>query len=107
VNRDTTLSPAEKQKEISALMKAQASAHLSRQHSLSQAKYNENEKVSYHNAGKKILGCSHYKTGCKLSAPCCNKWFPCRFCHDAISDHKIDRYSALSTPPRARATPCF
>ncbi len=29
---------------------------------------------------------------CLLEAPCCEKLFPCRFCHDESQDHKIDRY---------------
>ncbi|RKP02223.1 hypothetical protein CXG81DRAFT_4424, partial [Caulochytrium protostelioides] len=37
------------------------------------------------------LGCKHYQRGCKLQAHCCGKWYPCRFCHDEVSDHNIVR----------------
>lgn len=37
-------------------------------------------------------GCSHYKRGCKLLAPCCNKSYNCRFCHDEEEEnHTLDR----------------
>ena len=38
-------------------------------------------------------GCAHYKRHCKLVAPCCNSSFVCRFCHDDVSDHTINRYA--------------
>jgi RING finger and CHY zinc finger domain-containing protein 1 len=37
------------------------------------------------------MGCKHYKRRAKLQAHCCGKWFPCRFCHDEVSDHAITR----------------
>jgi hypothetical protein len=46
---------------------------------------------SYQDKEKLHLGCKHYKRGCKILADCCNKFFPCRLCHDDISAHKIDR----------------
>lgn len=54
---------------------------------------NENDTTpSYHNIEKRILGCSHYQTNCKLECPQCLKWYTCRFCHDAeVSDHKLVR----------------
>uniref|UniRef100_A0A8D9ED85 RING finger and CHY zinc finger domain-containing protein 1 n=1 Tax=Cacopsylla melanoneura TaxID=428564 RepID=A0A8D9ED85_9HEMI len=37
-------------------------------------------------------GCKHYKRNCKLVAPCCNKAYPCRFCHDEDNEnHAINR----------------
>ena len=41
-----------------------------------------------------MLGCKHYKRGCKIIAPCCNEAFWCRHCHneekyDNIIDPKI------------------
>lgn len=63
--------------------------------------YDEEEEVvltetdttpSYYNFEKKILGCSHYQTNCKLECPECLKWYTCRFCHDAeVTDHKLKR----------------
>lgn len=47
-----------------------------------------------HEANGAILGCEHYPRACKVVAPCCNKLFVCRFCHDEVTDdHKIDRYA--------------
>ncbi|XP_074274885.1 zinc finger protein BRUTUS-like isoform X2 [Silene latifolia] len=46
---------------------------------------------SYRDPEKKILGCEHYKRNCKLRAACCDKLFTCRFCHDKVSDHSMDR----------------
>ncbi|PON38379.1 43kDa postsynaptic protein [Parasponia andersonii] len=40
---------------------------------------------------KKVFGCEHYKRNCKLRAACCGKLFTCRFCHDNVSDHSMDR----------------
>jgi RING finger/CHY zinc finger protein 1 len=37
--------------------------------------------------------CDHYKRGCKLIAPCCNKLIFCRLCHDEEYDHIIDRHA--------------
>jgi len=39
------------------------------------------------------LGCKHYKVNCKFYAECCGKWFTCRFCHDDVSDHKVNRFA--------------
>jgi RING finger/CHY zinc finger protein 1 len=45
-------------------------------------------------------GCEHYRRGCELLAPCCNEWFTCRVCHDAVKSegerdpkraHTLDR----------------
>jgi len=45
------------------------------------------------NQETEILGCKHYKKNCKVKAPCCQKFFTCRRCHDeAVMDHKINRY---------------
>eukprot|EP00968_Pinguiococcus_pyrenoidosus_P005032 scaffold327_cov257-Pinguiococcus_pyrenoidosus.AAC.9 len=39
------------------------------------------------------LGCCHYKRKVKLLAPCCDKLFTCRLCHDQASDHMMDRFA--------------
>ena len=44
---------------------------------------------TYHGSGS--LGCKHYQRASKLQAHCCGKWYPCRFCHDEVSDHEITR----------------
>ncbi|EGV61823.1 hypothetical protein PSN45_000507 [Yamadazyma tenuis] len=46
---------------------------------------------SYHDAHHQVLGCPHYQRNCKIECPTCLKWFPCRFCHDQVSDHKLVR----------------
>eukprot|EP00192_Tetraselmis_astigmatica_P000948 CAMPEP_0117679692 /NCGR_PEP_ID=MMETSP0804-20121206/17947_1 /TAXON_ID=1074897 /ORGANISM="Tetraselmis astigmatica, Strain CCMP880" /LENGTH=1249 /DNA_ID=CAMNT_0005489125 /DNA_START=485 /DNA_END=4234 /DNA_ORIENTATION=- len=38
-------------------------------------------------------GCKHYKRNCALVAPCCNKVYHCRLCHDEVENHKMDRYA--------------
>jgi hypothetical protein len=49
--------------------------------------------VTYHDRAAGVLGCEHYERKCHVSAPCCNEFFGCRFCHDEAQDHAIDRYS--------------
>jgi len=34
------------------------------------------------------MSCSHYKRGASLLAPCCQEFFPCRFCHDKQQDEE-------------------
>lgn len=46
---------------------------------------------SFRNPEKQEFGCEHYKRNCKLRAACCGKLFTCRFCHDKVSDHSMDR----------------
>ncbi|XP_070251016.1 RING finger and CHY zinc finger domain-containing protein 1 isoform X1 [Myotis yumanensis] len=37
-------------------------------------------------------GCEHYDRGCLLKAPCCDKLYTCRLCHDNKEDHQLDRF---------------
>lgn len=37
------------------------------------------------------VSCSHYIRKCSLISPCCNKIYPCRFCHDGEEDHELNR----------------
>lgn len=37
------------------------------------------------------LGCAHYERNVKLQCSSCNKWYTCRFCHDAEEDHNLIR----------------
>ncbi|XP_064341504.1 RING finger and CHY zinc finger domain-containing protein 1 isoform X3 [Camelus dromedarius] len=37
-------------------------------------------------------GCEHYDRGCLLKAPCCDKLYTCRLCHDKHEDHQLDRF---------------
>ena len=36
-------------------------------------------------------GCLHYKRNIKLQCSTCSRWYTCRFCHDAVEDHKLVR----------------
>ncbi|RAK74094.1 RING finger and CHY zinc finger domain-containing protein [Aspergillus fijiensis CBS 313.89] len=38
-----------------------------------------------------FLGCPHYKTNVKAQCFDCNKWYTCRFCHDEVEEHRMDR----------------
>jgi RING finger and CHY zinc finger domain-containing protein 1 len=44
---------------------------------------------------KEIIDCEHYERKCDLLSPCCNKWVPCRFCHDDndLCESKFDRFN--------------
>ena len=42
-------------------------------------------------SGDDSLGCAHYKRNIKLQCFACSRWYPCRFCHDAIEDHNLNR----------------
>lgn len=57
---------------------------------------------SFRDAEKQVFGCEHYKRNCKLLATCCNKLFTCRFCHDKVSDHTMDRYFFFLIPFMAK-----
>lgn len=51
------------------------------------------------------FGCTHYKRNCALVAPCCNKIYTCRLCHDEQEHHKIDRYQVWRCHVPARHPP--
>ncbi|RAL09265.1 RING finger and CHY zinc finger domain-containing protein [Aspergillus homomorphus CBS 101889] len=38
-----------------------------------------------------FLGCEHYKTNVKSQCFDCKKWYTCRFCHDEVEEHRLDR----------------
>jgi zinc finger-like protein len=52
---------------------------------------------SFFDREHELLGCKHYQRKCKLVAPCCNKAFPCRFCHDeaSVDGHILNRYESF------------
>lgn len=37
------------------------------------------------------LGCEHYKRNVKLQCYDCKKWYTCRFCHDGVEGHHLNR----------------
>lgn len=44
------------------------------------------------NSKHNMSWCEHYVRKCSLLAPCCNKIYSCRFCHDkAEQTHELDR----------------
>ncbi|CAI5948269.1 unnamed protein product [Closterium sp. NIES-64] len=49
-------------------------------------------RASYHDEEKGIYGCQHYRRNCKVRAVCCGKLVSCRFCHDKVADHAMDRW---------------
>ncbi|XP_073108593.1 zinc finger protein BRUTUS isoform X2 [Elaeis guineensis] len=96
VSRDPTLDPRRKAYLIQNLM---TSRWIAAQQKLLQAKTEETTEgedvpgcsPSFRDSEKQMFGCEHYKRNCKLLAACCNKLFTCRFCHDKVSDHPMDR----------------
>ncbi|KAJ1398314.1 Zinc finger, CHY-type [Sesbania bispinosa] len=96
VSRDSTLDPRRKTYLIQNLM---TSRWIASQQKSSQATGGESSKLkdlletspSFRDPEKKSFGCEHYKRNCKLRAACCGKLFTCRFCHDKVSDHSMDR----------------
>ncbi|KAK9105795.1 hypothetical protein Scep_022639 [Stephania cephalantha] len=96
VSRDSTLDPRRKAYLIQNLM---TSRWIAAQQKLPEAGTGEtvnDEDItgcspSFRDPEKQIFGCEHYKRNCKLLSSCCNKLFTCRFCHDKVSDHSMDR----------------
>jgi uncharacterized protein (DUF305 family) len=37
------------------------------------------------------LGCQHYKRNVKVQCVECRRWYTCRYCHDAVEDHCLNR----------------
>ncbi|CAG0882425.1 unnamed protein product [Darwinula stevensoni] len=46
-------------------------------------------------APKATFGCQHYKRKCKLFAPCCGRAYTCRFCHNDVENHCLDRRQVM------------
>ncbi|XVF12294.1 hypothetical protein REPUB_Repub08aG0103500 [Reevesia pubescens] len=100
VYRDSTLDPRRKAYLVQNLL---TSRWIAAQQKLPQAASGEtsnSEDVlgcspSFRDPEKQIFGCEHYKRNCKLRAACCGKLFTCRFCHDKVSDHSMDRKATL------------
>nr|GEV65522.1 hemerythrin/HHE cation-binding motif-containing protein [Tanacetum cinerariifolium] len=96
VSRDPTLDPRRKAYLIQNLM---TSRWIAAQQKLPQGRKSETSDVegshgcspSFRDAEKQLFGCEHYKRNCKLRAACCQELFTCRFCHDNVSDHTMDR----------------
>ncbi|XP_077244625.1 zinc finger protein-like protein [Tasmannia lanceolata] len=97
VSRDSTLDPRRKAYLIQNLM---TSRWIAAQQKLPQETRGETTNIeevpgcspSFRDP-EKTFGCEHYKRNCKLVASCCGKLVTCRFCHDNVSDHSMDRKS--------------
>ncbi|XP_057508284.1 zinc finger protein BRUTUS-like isoform X1 [Actinidia eriantha] len=96
VSRDSTLDPRRKAYLIQNLM---TSRWIAAQQKLPETRTGETSSdedllgcsPSFRDPEKHVFGCEHYKRNCKLRAACCGKLFTCRFCHDKVSDHSMDR----------------
>ncbi|KAL3654431.1 hypothetical protein CASFOL_004112 [Castilleja foliolosa] len=96
VSRDSSLDPRRKAYLIQNLM---TSRWIASQQKISQSGTSNGDdsedllghSPSFRDPEKKIFGCEHYKRNCKLRAACCGKLVACRFCHDEVSDHSMDR----------------
>ncbi|KAL5662643.1 hypothetical protein ACJX0J_029768 [Zea mays] len=100
VSRDSTLDPRRKAYLIQNLMTSRWIAAQQKSPQPSVEGHNGCTRrpgcvASYRDPGKQIFGCEHYKRNCKLVAACCDKLFTCRFCHDKVSDHTMDRKSVM------------
>lgn len=51
----------------------------------------EVEDVDSEELEEACLGCQHYKRNVKLQCFSCKKWYTCRFCHDEVEDHHLNR----------------
>lgn len=106
IQKDSSLNASEKAKRVQELMSRKWEEHQKKSaNNVSSAISNrlrdklcdysivtDSDKTpSYFDEKNRVYGCKHYQRGCKLQAHCCGKWFPCRFCHDEVSDHTIVR----------------
>lgn len=93
VSGDTSLDPRRKAYLMQNLM---TSRWIVAQQQLPKAVGGEDEQIhgrspSFMDANEGVFGCEHYKRNCKIRAACCGMLFPCRFCHDKVSDHTMNR----------------
>lgn len=49
------------------------------------------EEVDSEELEEACLGCQHYRRNVKLQCFSCKKWYTCRFCHDDVEDHHLNR----------------
>ncbi|KAF2317795.1 hypothetical protein GH714_041109 [Hevea brasiliensis] len=96
VSRDSSLDPRRKAYLIQNLMTSRWIAAQQKSPQARTGEFSNGEDLlgcypSFHNPEKQEFGCEHYKRNCKLRAACCGKLFTCRFCHDKVSDHSMDR----------------
>jgi hypothetical protein len=95
IQTNTSLTQAEKSRRIQLLMSGKPIvSENEKMPSLKRKPIEElDTEITFADADKVILGCKHYKRGCKIRAFCCGELFGCRWCHDEIvKDHKINRH---------------
>ena len=56
--------------------------------SLSSNEYEEGDETD-----EEVVGCEHYVRRCLLVAPCCDKAYVCRHCHNDAEAHEMDRHA--------------
>ncbi|CAJ1936860.1 unnamed protein product [Sphenostylis stenocarpa] len=100
VYRDSTLDPRRKAYLVQNLLTSRwIAAQQKSPKALSEESSNSVEieglSPSFREPEKHEFGCEHYKRNCKLRAACCGKLFTCRFCHDNVSDHSMDRKKTM------------
>ncbi|KAA8541255.1 hypothetical protein F0562_025138 [Nyssa sinensis] len=98
--RDSTLDPRRRAYLIQNLMTSRWIAAQQKLTQTAEGETSNGEDVpgcspSFRDPEKQIYGCEHYKRNCKLRAACCGMLFTCRFCHDKVSDHSMDRKATL------------
>ncbi|XP_059643366.1 zinc finger protein BRUTUS-like At1g74770 isoform X2 [Cornus florida] len=95
VSRDTTLDPQKRSYIIQNLLMSRWIVRQQKSHSEVTVSSNKEEVPgqcpSYRGPLKSSFGCKHYKRNCKLVAACCNQLYTCRYCHDDVADHSMDR----------------
>ncbi|XP_052179644.1 zinc finger protein BRUTUS [Diospyros lotus] len=93
---DSTLDPRRKSYLVQNLMTSRWIAAQQKSTQAAESEASDGEGIpgcspSFKDSEKRVFGCDHYKRNCKLRAACCGKLFTCRFCHDNVSDHSMDR----------------
>lgn len=96
VSRDPTLDPRRKAYLIQNLMTSRWIAAQQKSPQPGNGESSNGDDIlgcspSFRDPEKQVFGCEHYKRNCKLRAACCGKLYTCRFCHDKVSDHSMDR----------------
>ncbi|KNC53594.1 CHY zinc finger domain-containing protein [Thecamonas trahens ATCC 50062] len=101
IQRDASLSPAEKSRKIQDIMMAKWRSGNAGASQATSDECDDKAKSWYSPPSETgddegILGCKHYPRKCKLWAECCSKFVTCRLCHDEETgdpDHVLDRFS--------------
>jgi RING finger/CHY zinc finger protein 1 len=84
IQRNKDFSSSEKMEKIRELMKAKCRQNI-KQPSVIQNTSSNPITVN--------INCTHYNRGCHVFCQECNKFYPCRLCHDANENHKLDRFN--------------